>query len=99
MKFTTQQLNTVLAALRLWQQNLPHQHEFIDQGLVDIATDNGAHKQLDAEEIDQLCEDLNFEECEDDEGAVFCSVCGEDHQRPVCNDEFPEAGQIRETGK
>jgi hypothetical protein len=53
MKLTTRELATVLAALRYWQR----------EGLAiddhDIATDGGNLKELDAEEIDDLCERLN----------------------------------------
>jgi hypothetical protein len=30
---------------------------------------------------------------------VWCSVCGEDHAPPECCDEFPEPGEMRETGR
>lgn len=60
MNLSPHQIDTILAALRLWQQNLDHQHEFLDQNLIDIATNNGDHEQLDSTEIDELCENLNF---------------------------------------
>lgn len=30
---------------------------------------------------------------------VWCAVCGEDHAPPECCDEFPERGDIEETGR
>lgn len=48
------ELNTVLAALRCWQQH-PMRG---DCGLDEIATDGGV-KALDGDEIDDLCEQLN----------------------------------------
>jgi hypothetical protein len=62
MIFTTRQLNTVLAALRLWQDT-----PSVSSDLLDIATDHGKADDLDSAEIDELCEALNFEECEDEE--------------------------------
>lgn len=29
----------------------------------------------------------------------WCGVCGETHTPPPCNDDFPEPGDIRETGR
>jgi hypothetical protein len=33
------------------------------------------------------------------DGEVYCAVCGEDHFPPACVDDFPEPGEMRETGK
>lgn len=30
---------------------------------------------------------------------VWCAVCGDDHAPPECCDEFPERGDIEETGR
>jgi hypothetical protein len=48
------ELNTVLAALRLWQSGVHHPLE-----LETIATNDGESEPLDGEEIDALCERLN----------------------------------------
>ena len=32
-------------------------------------------------------------------GRQWCRVCGEEHAGPRCIDEFPEPGEIRETGR
>ena len=53
------ELNTVLAALRLWQSGVHHPLE-----LEVIATNDGESEPLDGEEIDALCERLN---CGEDE--------------------------------
>jgi hypothetical protein len=58
---TPQELGTILAALRFWQQAL-HTGELSDlwdSEVLDIASDGGAFKPLDEEQIDVLCEDLN----------------------------------------
>jgi hypothetical protein len=50
---------TVLAALRLYQENLRLSDEPMPQRFVDIATNDGAHPEMSADEIDLLCEQLN----------------------------------------
>ncbi len=29
----------------------------------------------------------------------WCAVCGVEHEQPPCSDDFPEPGDIRETGR
>jgi hypothetical protein len=53
------QLGTVLAALRLYQENLTLSDEPMPQRFTDISTNSGAHVELSVEEIDLLCEQLN----------------------------------------
>jgi hypothetical protein len=69
-----QQTAIIIAALRMWQ------HES-NPNLMDIATNGGEHGALDDDEIDQLCEALNFAEpaqavqvCVAIEGGVVQSV-------------------------
>jgi hypothetical protein len=55
--------DTILAALRYWQERLtitdPHAIEDESDLLVEIATNAGTHPALDAEAIDELCERIN----------------------------------------
>jgi len=59
---------------------------------------NGRATQLCAEFLDDVIVGP-IAICSVERGTVFCDVCGEDHSPPECNDEFPEPGDIRETGK
>ncbi len=57
MNFDNRETATILAALRLWQRKAGH------LGVTDeihIATDHGTFEPLDAKEIDNLCEKINF---------------------------------------
>lgn len=53
MELNSQELATVLAALRFWQRKGPTTIEW------DIATNGGKFLPLDDNEIDDLCEKLN----------------------------------------
>jgi hypothetical protein len=55
------ELATVLAALRYWQNDLDD--EGITEGFADYFIE---HTRLTAEEIDNLCEQLNGNECHDE---------------------------------
>ena len=59
------ELNTVLAALRLWQSGVHHPLE-----LETIATNDGESEPLDGDEIDAFCERLNCGEDESFRGAL-----------------------------
>lgn len=52
---TPRELATVLAALRYWQQDLVAADEVVDGGEHFVE-----HEPLSVEQIDQLCERLNF---------------------------------------
>lgn len=58
------QRDTILAALRNYQGTY-HRIE-----LTEIATNGGEHTELDAEEIDELCESLNMEHEKGDDDAL-----------------------------
>lgn len=58
MNMPTPQTCTILAALRLWQQGL--RDDTLSADLRDIACNDGAGEVLTTEEIDQLCQELNF---------------------------------------
>ena len=60
VSMTERELATVLAALRHWQR----QECYADGGIPEhtIASDEGEHEPLDAQEIDELCERLNRSE-------------------------------------
>lgn len=57
------QRDTVLAALRLWQNHIAditgEQKQIPLAELAEIATNSGNHQPLTYEEVDQLCCDLN----------------------------------------
>ena len=59
MNLTPQQLGTVLAALRHWQRETEDGDYPGD--LWDIAADGGAFEPLSADDIDELCENINCE--------------------------------------
>ncbi len=63
MDLTDRQLNTVLAALRNWQGDLScfmrGQSDALSLDLLDVARDGGVIM-LSVDEIDELCEELNF---------------------------------------
>lgn len=52
IKLTRQELNHILAALRLWQRNGCNAN-------TDIATGDGENELMTDDEIDELCESLN----------------------------------------
>jgi hypothetical protein len=52
------QLGTTLAALRLWQRQTDREARHED----DIASDGGRIEPLNDDEIDELCETLNFQQ-------------------------------------
>ena len=58
MKLTNPEIGTILAALRLYQRRLLRGG--IPVEIDDLATDGGEHDALTAEEIDRLCERINF---------------------------------------
>lgn len=51
------QIGTTLAALRMWQRDTDREKRFQD----DIASDAGETEPLNDQEIDELCETLNFD--------------------------------------
>jgi hypothetical protein len=65
--FTSQELATVLAALRYWQRKYRPEREGganghgVNDWLIDIATGGGEFATLDTTEIDALCERLNVQ--------------------------------------
>lgn len=72
---SSRELATVLAALRLWQQEDPVLGGFVVghdqlQAIKDIATDNGEFEPLTPTEIDTLCERLNVAETPNTEPAT-----------------------------
>jgi len=55
--FTSEQRDTVLAALRLWQRAMERGE--LPSSLIDIATNSDAHGILDPDSIDEICETIN----------------------------------------
>ena len=53
---TATERDAVLAALRLFQRR----RKRLQQGIAEIATNGGAHPALENDEIDELCERINF---------------------------------------
>lgn len=51
--------DTILAALRRWQQMLEQTGGALPNDLLDIATNGGTHDGLSVEDIDALCERIN----------------------------------------
>lgn len=64
MQLNQRELATILAALRVIQADYPGLIK-ADSGIEDIATNCGEFEPLSSEEIDHLCDRLNFEETED----------------------------------
>jgi DNA-directed RNA polymerase subunit RPC12/RpoP len=62
MKLNARELGTALAALRYWQQEIVKQGGLTNAAneYDPIASDNGLQEPLTAEEIDELCQSLNF---------------------------------------
>lgn len=58
MKFSVREFNTVLAALRCYQQQMEMNGGLPPRDFQDIAMDGG-DDYLDTEEIDALCERIN----------------------------------------
>jgi hypothetical protein len=87
MRFTACEQETILAALRYWQENavlsvrgLEQSSEAIASLMPDFFHDT---KPLDAEQIDELCERINFGGTDqDDEISVAntCDDCGQRHE-------------------
>ncbi|MBX4911451.1 hypothetical protein HJA82_29495 [Rhizobium bangladeshense] len=59
LQVTGQQCDMILAALRLWIDVVNDGAEYINEGLIDIATNGGINALMDDNEIDQLCEAIN----------------------------------------
>lgn len=59
MKFTSEELGTILAALRFYQQHDQGNPYARKDDIHAIATNNDDHTSLDAEGIDDLCMRLN----------------------------------------
>lgn len=63
MNLTAQQTATVLAALRYWQRDLEDnmglEHD-VPEGIIDGAGHFETEKPLNSEQIDELCERINF---------------------------------------
>lgn len=57
MRLTAEELATVLAALRYWQNDMDDPS--IGGDLYDVATNGGEFEHLSADEVDALCERLN----------------------------------------
>lgn len=60
IEVTEMERDTILAALRLWQDQKrfgPDAH--INEELIEIATNGGAHEELSIDAIDALCEAIN----------------------------------------
>lgn len=62
MTLTPQELNTVLAALRYYQENGQYDPYNRKAYIHDIATNGGTEIAMDFEGIDELCLRLNFQE-------------------------------------
>ena len=60
ISFTEQQLATVLAALRMWQQTTNRVENNDEDGLLDVATFGGEFAPLDDAAIDELCERIDY---------------------------------------
>jgi len=58
-KFTPEQRDALLAALRYYQLGCQHDPDHRGDDIADIATNGGAHSGLGYDEIDGLCEDIN----------------------------------------
>lgn len=61
MKLTNQELNTILAALRFYQDEGMCEPDNRSDGIHDIATNGNADISMDLEGIDALCEKLNLD--------------------------------------
>jgi hypothetical protein len=59
LQVTGQQCDMILAALRLWIDVVNDGAEYINEGLLNIATNGGINALMDDNEIDQLCEAIN----------------------------------------
>lgn len=62
MRLTDRETSTVLAALRYWQLRQTGKAPVSD--FDDLASNGGALVPLDPQEVDQLCEKINFGELE-----------------------------------
>jgi hypothetical protein len=56
---TPQEHAMILAALRLWIDVVNDGAEYINEQLLDIATNGGKHALMDDVSIDKLCEEIN----------------------------------------
>lgn len=56
---TDQELSTILAALRMWTDNLMRGPDYFSDALLEIATNGDKHDLLAPEAIDALCERIN----------------------------------------
>ncbi len=64
LTITIAERDTILAALRMWQEQTKYQQEhpdaiWVSHDLMEIATLGGDHEPLTNEEIDDLCERIN----------------------------------------
>lgn len=59
IEITDRQLHTVLAALRYWQSVSTEVGTLTFSECTELATNSGACTELNAVEIDELCEDIN----------------------------------------
>jgi hypothetical protein len=76
MKFTREELGTVLAALRFWQsQGMADDPSIRPNGLHEIATDCDKLTSLCGDDIDELCERLNDGEHLVDHTKLTCGHC------------------------
>lgn len=58
-ELTAVERNTVLAALRCFQEVVEATNNELPDRLLDIATNGGAHEPMSLDDIDDLCERLN----------------------------------------
>ncbi len=59
-EFSSEERDTILAALRLWQDQKRFGPDArINEDLIDIATNGGQHEELSLDAIDALCEAIN----------------------------------------
>jgi hypothetical protein len=58
--FDIRESSTLLAALRFYQDHFKNHTQDDQQALLDIATNSGEITPLSSEELDDLCERINF---------------------------------------
>lgn len=85
-----QELATILAALRYYQQNGQGRPNNCSDDIHEIATNGDAEISLDDQGIDELCERLNF----DASGESF-----DQQQCPTCEKTFDRSSRAARAGK
>lgn len=66
MRLDSRDIAIILAALRTLQSLQRHSAD-----IMNVATDGGLHKPMNDEEIDDLCERLNFDDDEESDDTIF----------------------------